>query len=335
MAAHGGFPALRVNGGGNFRAHFHGAFLHIADVEYLAAGGFLHPGDTDRAAGSGDNAFIRNLSAAFGVEGGLIQDQHHFLVFGSGIHHLAVYQQPLDLGVAGHGFIARKLALAVGKLQFLLHPGGAALAQVIVPGALFLLLHEGLEALQVNGNALFLYDFPGQVDGEAVGVVKAESVLAGNSADFIGGSLVHQVGQHVHALADGGVEGFFLVFHDLLDILRFFGQLRVSGEVFMGDGVHNLIEEGLGDAQQAAVAGGPAQQAAQDIAPAGVGGGNAVGDHKGGGTDVVGDDPQGNVGAVVLVVGDAGDFGDFFHDVLDSVHLKEVVHPLHDAGQTL
>ena len=265
----------------------------------------------------------------------MIQDQHHFLAFGGGVRRLAVQDQALDLGVAGHGFIAHKLALTVGKLQFFLHPGGAAFAQVIVPGALLLLLHEGFEAFQVNGDALFFHNLPGQVDGETVGVVKAEGVLAGNGADLIGGGLVNQVGQHVHALADGGVEGFLLVFDHFLDIFRFFGQFRVSGEVFMGDGVHYLIKERLGDAQQAAVAGGPAQQAAQDIAPAGVGGGNAVGNHKGGGADMVGDDPQGNVGAVVLVVGHAGDFGNLFHDVLDGIHLKEVVYPLHDAGKTL
>src|SRR5699024_1970651 len=56
---------------------------------------------------------------------------------------------------------------------------------------------------------------------------------------------------------------------------------------------------------------------------------------KGAGTDVVGDDPQGNVGFGVLVVLDARQLGNLLHDVLDGVDLKEVVDPLHDAGQPL
>ena len=50
---------------------------------------------------------------------------------------------------------------------------------------------------------------------------------------------------------------------------------------------------------------------------------------------VVGDDPQGNVLVEVVVVGHPGDAADVLHDVLDRVHLKEVLHPLHDAGQAL
>ncbi len=49
------------------------------------------------------------------------------------------------------------------------------------------------------------------------------------------------------------------------------------------------------DAQQLAVAGGTAQQAAQHVAAALVAGQDAVADHKGGGADVVGDDTQGNI----------------------------------------
>ncbi len=78
-----------------------------------------------------------------------------------------------------------------------------------------------------------------------------------------------------------------------------------------------------------------AQQAAQHIAPALVGGQNAVGNHKGGAADVVGDDPQGDVGFFILAVLHPGDAGDVLHDPLDGVHLKQVVDPLHDTGDPL
>ena len=47
--------------------------------------------------------------------------------------------------------------------------------------------------------------------------------------------------------------------------------------VFLDDGLHDLIEEGVVDAQELAVAGSPAQQTAQDVAAALVGGQHAVG----------------------------------------------------------
>ena len=103
----------------------------------------------------------------------------------------------------------------------------------------------------------------------------------------------------------------------------------------MNDGIGHLVEERLAHAEQTAVTGGAAQQAAQHIAAALVLRDDAVADHKDGGPDVVGDDADGNVLFLILVVGDPGDLTDLLHDVLDGIHLEEVIHPLHDAGQTL
>ena len=83
----------------------------------------------------------------------------------------------------------------------------------------------------------------------------------------------------------------------------------------MDDGVAHLIQEGVVHPQQLAVAGGPAQQTAEHIAPALVGGEHAVTDHEGGGADVVCDDPEGHVLAVALAVVGAGDLGHLVGDV--------------------
>ena len=82
---------------------------------------------------------------------------------------------------------------------------------------------------------------------------------------------------------------------DLGDIGLLLPQIGVLALVLMDHGVHHLIQEGIVDAQQLPVAGGPAQQTAQHIAPPLVGGQDAVADHEGGGADVVGDDPQGHI----------------------------------------
>ena len=62
---------------------------------------------------------------------------------------------------------------------------------------------------------------------------------------------------------------------DLLDVGLVLPQLGIALLAGGDDGVHQLGEEGAVDAQHAAVAGGAAQQAAQHVAAALVGGQNA------------------------------------------------------------
>ena len=103
----------------------------------------------------------------------------------------------------------------------------------------------------------------------------------------------------------------------------------------MDDGIAHFVQEGLVDAQQLAMAGRPAQQAAQNVAPALVGGEHAVADHKGGRADVVGDDPQGDVLLPGLPVVGPGDLRHLVGDVHDGVHIEEGVHVLAHHRQAL
>ena len=79
-------------------------------------------------------------------------------------------------------------------------------------------------------------------------------------------------------------------------VLEFWIKGEKGGEnalfVLVDDGVHHVKEEGLVHAQQLTVAGGPAKQAAQDVAAPLVGGQHAVCNHKDGGANVIGDDAQ-------------------------------------------
>ena len=60
-----------------------------------------------------------------------------------------------------------------------------------------------------------------------------------------------------------------------------------------------------------------------------------VGHHEHGGTDVVGDDADGDVILLVLLVGLAGDVLHMVQHGGHGVHLEQVAHVLHHAGQTL
>src|SRR5690606_19847308 len=77
------------------------------------------------------------------------------------------------------------------------------------------------------------------------------------------------------------------------------------------------------------------QQPAQHIAAPFVAGQDTVVDQEGDGAHVVGDDPQGDVGFGVLLVGDAGAGRYMVHDGPHQVDFKVAAHPLQQSGRPL
>jgi hypothetical protein len=77
------------------------------------------------------------------------------------------------------------------------------------------------------------------------------------------------------------------------DAVGVFGELWVGCLHLVTDGVHHLEHEGLLLAEEASMADASAEDFAEDVAAALVGGLHAVGDEEGGGAGVVGDDAQG------------------------------------------
>ena len=78
-----------------------------------------------------------------------------------------------------------------------------------------------------------------------------------------------------------------------------------------------------------------AEQTAQNVAASLVGRNNAVADHHDGGTDVVGDYAERDIGLIVLTVALSGNTGDMIGDIADGIDVKQRVDILHDTGQTL
>src|SRR5690606_32326729 len=101
------------------------------------------------------------------------------------------------------------------------------------------------------------------------------------------------------------------------------------------DGGQLVHEAGVPAAEQPQVADGAAQDAAQHVAAALVGGADAVGDHHRPAADVVGDDAQRHVGAQVAAVTRAGQLGGAVQDPAQGVGLVDVVDALQDRRHAL
>ena len=331
-----GLAALHVNGGGDGVAHFQHATGELAVVHILAALVLLHVVDGEHGLAQGDGAVVTHLAAHLSIEGGAVQ--HHDALHAA--HHLlgldVLHHHGQHLGVVD-GVVVVAHELGLGQLLAELDTSPAQVAQGLtgLTGADLLLLHEGAEAGLIHGQALVLSHLAGQVDGESIGVVELEGVLAGEHGLALGLVLGQHVGENLQAAVDGLGEVLLLHPDDLGDIALLLHQVGVGGGVDLDDGVTHPVQEGVVDAQQLAVAGSPAEQTAQHVAAALVGGEHAVADHHGGGADVVGDDTQGHVTALALAIVGPGDLGDLVGDVHHSVGVKQRVDVLAHAGQTL
>ena len=335
-----GLAALPVDLGAHGIPHLEHALGDLAVVHIFAALVLLYVGDLEANLIGEDHAVVGHLAAHLGVEGGLVQYHnalhagHQFLgqlVF----HHQGHYFHAGDRLDHVGAVIADELRL--GHVLAKLHPGPSQVAQGLpgLAGPPALLLHELLELRLVQIHPLLLHHLQGQVNGETVGVVQLKGVRAGEGLV----PLLLVAREHLVENFDAAVDGLgeVLLLHPdhLGDIVLPLPQLGVVALVLVDHRVTDGIQEGLVHPQQLAVAGRPAEQAAQDVAPALVGGEHAVADHEGGGADMVGDDPEGYVLLFRLSVVGVGDLAHLVGDIHDGVHVEEGGHPLADAGQPL
>ena len=261
VGTHDGLTALHIQLALHGVADLDLAGLHDALVQELAALVLLHIRDPEHAGAAGDGAVVGGLTAHFRIEGSLVQN--HDALF-PGLQHagdLALGDQGQNSAVIFQMVIAGEPGGGVVQTQVQALPGVGHIAPGSA-GTLFLLLHQAGEAFLVHGHALLLQDILGQVQGEAVGIIQLEGVLAGEHglALFLVG--LHQLVQDAQAGVNGLGEVLFLHPDDPGDILPLLHQIGISGLVLMDDHVADLVQERFVHAQQLAVAGGPAEQAA-------------------------------------------------------------------------
>ena len=198
--------------------------------------------------------------------------------------------------------------------------------------AIALRLHATLEALHVHHDAALLAQLARDVHGEAVGIVQGERLLAGKRGAL---ELIKGLGQERTALAQVGAEALLLGQDDAADELAVIDDLGIHAAHELDQLVNVLVEERLVQAKHMALHDGAAQQAAQHVAAALVGGQDAIGDHERDRTAVVGHDAQAQVGSLVLAVLDAGQTLAHADQAAKHVGVVVVRDALHDGGHAL
>ncbi len=334
VVAHDVLSARLVHSRPDGHAHAHAALVNGAGVQEDVAGDVLGGVVHIRGKALGCQcAGVAHLSAALGIEGRFVEHEQRAVALACRLHTLAVLDDGDDGRFCFQVGVTDKLRLGdVGQIGVVADPCVRAGVLSGGTGALFLLDKQLVEALHIDLDALFTEDLTREVDREAKGVVQLERVLAADDLDVVA---LHQALQHFEALVDRLGEALLLHADHLGDEVLLLDQLGIRRAVLVDNGFADLIQERLLVAEQSAVTRSAAKQTAQHIALALVGGHDAVADHKGGGTDVVGDDTQRDVALFSCAVLHAGDAADVLHNVLHRVHEEEVIDLLHDAGKAL
>ena len=303
-------------------------------VQHLAGLVLLHIVHLKDGVLEDEQAVVGALAAHFGIERRFIENDARVHARADALAQLVLGNDGEDGAVIVQALIAGELGGEIVQAEIETRPGGLVGAAGGA-GALALLLHQSLERGLIDRHALVGGHFLREIQREAVGIVELEGVGAGEhglALFLVGGE---HTGKDGHAAVDRAGEILFLGADDAGDILLTLGELGVSAAVFVDDGIADLIEERLLHAEQAPVAGGAAEQTAQHVAAALVGGENAVADHKGRRADMVGDDAERHVLRVRLAVVRAGNLAHLVGDVHHGINVEEGVHVLADDRETL
>ena len=314
-------------------AHFDMAGTHYADVHGLAAGGrFFTIGYVEDGRTGSDGTSVANLAAHFRIERSGIKDDNSFFAFFKFGNKFAVFKNCKNFGSGIHSVITDKFGFYVAESRkAVLNPGNAVCRSSCVACAFFLVVHKNGEAFNINGDVFIFKDILGKVKREAVGIVKFECNVAGKNGFASFFKFCNVIVKKFKALVNGAAESFLFGKDNFFDIVCVLCKFRICNAVFFDYGINYFVDEGFVDSKKSAVTGGSSEKAFKNVSAAFVCRHNAVADDEGGGTDMVGDYAERNVFNGVIVIFNAGNFADFFHDVLNGVNLEKVINALHYA----
>ena len=306
MVARNALAAKLVDNRANGVAHVKLAFddFHVVAGETLL--GSLGIDDFSLEAFAFDNAGVAHFAAHFGVERSQAQHNLGGVARGDGVDALAFLDERANARACAHAVVAHEFGSAnffenVGMHAAVRAPCGFRVFHVCRASALTLGFHAALKALHVDLHAAIGAHFLGNLNGETVGVVQGKRLLAGKRIAL---EFLERLSQIHLALAKGRAEALLFGKNDAANELAVIDDFGVHVAHKLHDFIDVLVEERALDAHRVRLLDGAAQQTAQHVAAALVGGKNAVGNHEGDRAAVVRDDAQrlvdGGVGFVFL-----------------------------------
>ncbi len=290
--------------------------------------------DPHLAPGADDAADVADLAAGLGVEGRALGDQVELAARPDLRRFALPLHEEHRTRLGRQQVVAHKLRFEAARGQALVSVRDAREARHGA-GLGALPLHLALEPVHIEGHAPVTHHVAHDVHREPVSVVELEDRSPRHLGPASGLELSEGLVQELQARVERVQKAHFLVADDVGNERVGFGQLGIGR---LHDAEHDLgrvVQEGLGEADVAAVPDGPAHDAPQHVAAALVRGQDAVADQEDRRAAVVRDDLHGDVGSRRPAEADAGQLLGARDDRADQVGVVVGVHPLDHRNDPL
>src|SRR5579875_1095886 len=162
------------------------AGAHLAVVGDGLAG-VLRIGDVKNRLTGGNRPAVADLTALFGIERRVVEDDLRRFAGDDLVDRLAVAQQHHDLAV---GFQARVAVEHADDTRQIRHVDDRALFRGVRASARALLFHRLLESFEIDGDAAFHGDLARELERKTVRVVQRKGIASGNYPRAVGDRLV-------------------------------------------------------------------------------------------------------------------------------------------------
>ena len=156
------------------------AAVNLTFAYELTAVKLLCVKDAENIVAVGDCTLVAYLTAHFRIEGSVFDKHNNGVALVGCCYNLTVLKHCKYLCIGGKACVAHKACLECGNCVHTCFVP-AALERLVCTGCFLLNFHKLLELFLVKTHFLFRKDFLGQVEREAVGIVKLEYVLAGKN----------------------------------------------------------------------------------------------------------------------------------------------------------
>ena len=272
------------------------------------------------------DAGIADLAAGFRVERRAIENHHAGLAGLQRIEPAAfrVVEAKYFTGL-GNRLIAQKVDPGIGvnllpEREIETRRG---------PSLVALPAHGPLESVHVGAQAPFAGDVLREIGREAVGIVELEDDIPRNHrAPQAADRLLEQF----HAPAQRSRKALFFPCQSRLDLLLLLAEQRIGAAHLCNEIVHQQMKEGFTDIQLVAVPQRSPDDAAQHVIAVFVARQHAVGNEKGAGPQVIGDDPYGRILQHFPLTGQARQASGPAHEPPEQVDFEVAVHALQNRS---
>src|SRR6201996_98563 len=283
--------------------------------------------DLETAGCAGKRAGVANLATGLSVERCAIEDHQRVFARVQLIELLAAAHDADHLATRrAERVVAEKFGRLELAGQFRGHQALGLEITALAP-AFLLLFHRLFEAGHIDIEPTLACDIGSEVDWKTVGIVKAKCVRARNSPGRLAGHFV----KHAHTMLERFTKALLFRTQGFFDEALLGGELRICLAHLLDQRRHHLPEEVATYPEHPAMAQGAADDTAQHIATAFIGGQHAVDDQERAGANVIGDHAQ----RLVADIGGAGEFGRDLDQVSEQVDLVVGMHVLQHGRQAL